>query len=100
MSPYAASRMAPLENLHINFSHGSLYNYIHQYNDPIESSQLSMKNKRKKSRPGCAHRLARNNVKGERIERRPVEVNNRNDTGYWEMDSVASAKGEKNVDRY
>ena len=97
MSPYAALQAAREENLDVNFSTRSLYNYIHHYNYPIESSQLPMKNKRKKSRPGCSNRLAHNNVKGESIEKRPAEVNNRKDVGHWEMDLVVGAKGGKKV---
>ena len=97
MSPYAAIQTARMENLDITFSERSLYNYIHHYNYPIESSQLPMKNKRKKRESGSTNRLAHNNIRGESIEKRPAEVNNRNEAGHWEMDLVIGAKGGKKV---
>ncbi len=97
MSPYAAIEIARQEKLNINFCARSLYNYIHRYNYPITEEQLPMKNKRKKASKTCSARLARNNVKGESIEKRPIEINKRNEVGHWEMDLVVGAKGGKKV---
>ena len=97
LSPYAAVEIARQENLNINFSSRSLYNYIHQYNYPIASEQLPMKNKRKKGKKSSHARLAHNNVKGDSIEKRPPEINERNEVGHWEMDLVVGAKGSKKV---
>lgn len=97
LSPYAAIEIARQENLNINFSARSLYNYIHQYNYPITEDRLPMKNKRKKGSKSRSARLARNNVKGDSIEKRPAEINERNEVGHWEMDLVVGAKGGKKV---
>ena len=95
LSPYAAIVIARQENLNINFSERSLYNYIHHYNYPIAEEQLPMKNKRKKGKKSSSARLAHNNVKGDSIEKRPPEINERNEVGHWEMDLVVGAKGGK-----
>ncbi len=97
MSPYAAIEIARQENLNINFCERPLYNYIHHYNYPITREQLPMKYKRKKGSKTRSVRLARNNVKGESIEKRPIEINERNEVGHWEMDLVIGAKGGKKV---
>ena len=97
MSPYAAIEIARHENLNINFCARTLYNYIHQYNYPITGEQLPMKNKRKKGSMTRSARLARNNVKGESIEKRPIEINEKNEVGHWEMNLVVGAKGSKKV---
>lgn len=97
LSPYAAIKIARQEKLNINFSERSLYNYIHQYNYPIAEEQLPMKNKRKKGKKDSSARLAHHNVKGDSIEKRPVEINERNEVGHWEMDLVVGAKGGKKV---
>ncbi|MBE6409734.1 MAG: hypothetical protein IJB89_05215 [Akkermansia sp.] len=82
--------MARRERLNINFSSRRLYNYIHQYNYHITGELLPMENKGKKS---SSARLAHNNVKGDSIEKRPTEINERNEAGHWEMDLVVGAKG-------
>ena len=97
LSPYAAVEVARREKLNINFSSRSLYNYIHQYSYPITCEQLPMKNKRKKGSKSSSARLAHNNVKGDSIEKRPPEINERNEAGHWEMDLVVGAKGGKKV---
>ncbi len=56
-----------------------------------------MKHKRKKRESGGATRLAHNDIRGENIEKRQAEVNDRNETGHWEMDLVIGAKGGKKV---
>ena len=47
--------------------------------------------KRDKSKP----RKAANNLKGESIDNRPAEANDRSEYGHWEMDLIVSCKGGK-----
>ena len=97
MSPYAAMRIARRTHPDIPFSVRTLYNYIRQYNFPITCGELPMKGKRKKCGKRTFARLAHNNVRGESIEKRPPEVNERREVGHWEPDSVVGAKGSKKV---
>ena len=97
MSPYAAMEMAKREKSDVPFSLKSLYNYIHQYNYPIASHQLPMKNKTGKRKTQGSSRLAHHNVGGAGIEKRPWEANTRAGAGHWEMDLVIGAKGGKKV---
>lgn len=97
MSPYAAIQTARREKMLIPFCERSLYRYIHQYNYPIASCQLPMKNKRKKNKQSSPQRLAHHNVRGESIEKRPADVKLRKEVGHWEMDLVVGAKGSKKV---
>ena len=64
LSPYAAIEIARQENLNINFSARSLYNYIHQYNYPITENRLPMKNKRKKAARAALHGSLATMLKG------------------------------------
>lgn len=42
-------------------------------------------------------RKANNNLKGESIEKRPENINNRSEYGHWEIDLVVGRKGTKHV---
>jgi len=97
LSPYAAMETAKREKLEVPFSLRSLYHYIHQYNYPIASHQLPMKNKTRKWKHQGTSRLAHHNVKGVSIKERPEKANTRAEAGHWEMDLVVGEKGEKKV---
>lgn len=97
LSPYAAMQILRENNPNINFSDRSLYNYINKYQYPISCSELPMRGRKRKSKTPCSKRLAHNNVKGESIEKRPVEANERSEVGHWEMDLVVGAKGGSKV---
>lgn len=58
MSSYVAIQTARQEKMLIPFSEISLYRYIHQYNYPIASCQMPMKNKRKKNKQSSPQQLA------------------------------------------
>jgi len=67
----------------------TLYNYIEEGVIPgVSNESLWEKRKRRKQRRKGLRRLAKRLSKGTSIERRPVEAENREVFGHWEMDLV------------
>ncbi len=67
----------------------TLYSYIEQGLIPgVSNESLWEKRKRRKQRRRGVHRLAKRISRGQSIERRPAEVDNREEFGHWEMDLV------------
>jgi IS30 family transposase len=67
----------------------TLYNYIEQdLIDGVDNESLWEKRKRRKQLKRRVHRAAKRISKGLSIERRPDEVENREEFGHWEMDLV------------
>ncbi len=67
----------------------TLYNYIDESIIPgVSNESLWEKRKRRKQRRRGLRRVAKRIAKGASIERRPVEAENRNVFGHWEMDLV------------
>lgn len=95
LSPYAALQTAIQEGFEVNICLRTLYRYIHHFQYPIFPDKLPMKGKRRRKAQGYSHRLARHNLKGDSIEKRPIEVADRQEAGHHEMDLVVSAKGGK-----
>jgi transposase, IS30 family len=98
-SPYAA--LQGIENGNLKFETSlcvkSVYNYLD--NDlflKITNKDLPVK-KTGKKRNHNKIRKALTNIKGTSIADRPKEVDKREETGHWEMDTVVGAKGTKNV---
>ncbi len=76
----------------------TLYNYIDQ--DlflHISNKNLLVKKKGKKKKYKRVRTVALNNRHGKSIEERPQEVNERTETGHWELDLVIGKKGSKPV---
>lgn len=94
LSPYAALKKIQKKQ-HVPFCQRSLYNYINLYNMPIDRSSLPMQGRRRRGHLSAANRLARNNVRGTSIERRPSEILSRSEVGHWEMDLVVGRVGSK-----
>lgn len=98
MSPYAAAECIKRSgNFKTTISYKTIYNYIDQGLFPnLTNKHLPVKKKGKKRKYGTI-RTAINNTKGTSIEERPEAVDNREEYGHWEMDTVVGKKGTKEV---
>lgn len=79
----------------VTISTGTVYNYI--YNGVfmrVSIEHLPEKGKRKKPKPRHIKRQARA-ARGESIENRPKEIDDRETFGHWEMDCVEGKQGTK-----
>ena len=92
-SPEAALEQAKNEGYTVEISVKTLYNNIDSGEIGITRDDLLRKEgwKQDKTKP----RKAANNLKGESIDKRPQEANDRSEYGHWEMDLVVSRKGGK-----
>jgi len=92
-SPEAALTKAREEGYDVVITVKTLYNAIDSGEIGIKRKDLLRKDgwKQDKTKP----RKAANNLKGESIDNRPDEANNRSEYGHWEMDLIVSCKGGK-----
>jgi IS30 family transposase len=92
-SPEAALEQAKTEGFVVEISVKTLYNNIDSGEINVKRQDLLRKEgwKQDKSKP----RKASNNLKGESIDNRPPEANDRSEYGHWEMDLIVSCKGGK-----
>jgi IS30 family transposase len=92
-SPEAALEQAKNEGYTVDISVKTLYNNIDSGEIGVTRQDLLRKEgwKQDKSNPRQAH----NNLKGESIDNRPAEANDRSEYGHWEMDLVVSCKDGK-----
>jgi len=92
-SPEAALSRAKESGIAVEISVKTLYNNIDSGEIGVSRKDLLRKDgwKQDKTKP----RKAANNLRGESIDNRPEEVNNRSEYGHWEMDLVVSCKGGK-----
>ena len=83
-SPEAALMRAKSEGYAVEISVKTLYNNIDSGEIGVTRQDLLRRNgwKQDKSKP----RKALNNLKGESIDKRPVEANDRSEYGHWEID--------------
>ena len=90
-SPEAALLKAKDQGYTVEISVKTLYNNIDSGEIDVSRKDLLRKEgwKKDKSKP----RKASNNLKGESIENRPREANDRSEYGHWEMDLIVSCKG-------
>lgn len=98
-SPYAALQRIKnyRPSIYIDICVGTLYNYIDkEWIDGVTNKDLWQKSKKKKKKKKKV-RLANNNLKGESIEKRPEEVESREEQGHWEFDLVVGKKRTKTV---
>ena len=77
----------------VEISVKTLYNNIDSGEIDVGRQDLLRKEgwKQNKSKP----RKAANNLRGESIDTRPIEANDRSEYGHWEMDLIVSCKGGK-----
>jgi len=90
-SPEAALLKAKEKGFLVEISVKTLYNNIDSEEIGVTREDLLRKKgwKQDKTKPGKAG----NNLKGESIDNRPDEANNRSEYGHWEMDLIVSCKG-------
>jgi IS30 family transposase len=90
-SPEAALERAIDEGYTVEISVKTLYNNIDSGEIGVTRQDLLRKEgwKQDKAKP----RKASNNLKGESIDNRPPESNDRSEYGHWEMDLIVSCKG-------
>jgi transposase, IS30 family len=99
MSPYAA--IQGIKNRELKFETSICVKTVYNYLDNdlflnITNKDLPVK-KAGKKQDHKKVRKAINNTKGTSIAERPEEINDRKETGHWEMDTVVGGKGTKNV---
>jgi len=92
-SPEAALLKAREDGYTVEISVKTLYNNIDSGEINVSRNDLLRKEgwKQEKTKPG----KAANNLKGESIDERPPEANDRSEYGHWEIDLVVSCKGGK-----
>lgn len=92
-SPEAALMAAKSAGYTVAISVKTLYNNIDNGEIGVTRKDLLRKDgwKQDKVKP----RKAANNLKGESIDNRPAEANDRSEYGHWEIDLVVSCKGGK-----
>ena len=92
-SPEASLLKAKEDGYIVDITVKTLYNNIDSGDIDVSRKDLLRKNgwKQDKSKP----RKALNNLKGESIENRPENANNRSEFGHWEMDLIVSCRGGK-----
>jgi len=92
-SPEAALEQARNEGYTVEISVKTLYNNIDRGEIGVTRNDLLRKEgwKQDKTKP----RKASNNHKGESIDNRPAEANDRSEYGHWEIDLIVSCKGGK-----
>lgn len=99
MSPYAVAEKMKKESEKFKtiISYRTIYNYIDQDLFPrLTNKHLPVK-KNPKKRKHSEVRSAINNSRGTSISERPESVENREEYGHWEMDTVVGKKGSKTV---
>ncbi len=92
-SPEAALEQARNEGYTVEISVKTLYNNID--NGEIGVSRQDLLRTEGWKQDKTKSRQAHNNLKGESIDNRPNEANDRSEYGHWEMDLVVSCKGGK-----
>lgn len=98
MSPYAAAETIKQSGkFKITLSYKTIYNYIDAGLFPnLTNKHLPVKKDKKKQKYDKI-RQALNNTKGTGISERSKEVENREEYGHWEMDTVVGKKGTSTV---
>lgn len=92
-SPYAALEKAKKAGFKLDICLRTLYNYIHNeifLNLTPNNLPYKKSNKKYKTRDKSIRKLG-----GTSIEERSEVINNREEIGHWEMDTVVSGKGYK-----
>jgi len=92
-SPGAALDKAKEKGFVVEISVKTLYNNIDSGEIGVSRKDLLRKDGWKQDK--TKSRKAANNLKGESIDNRPEEANNRSEYGHWEMDLIVSCKGGK-----
>ena len=99
LSPYGAIQNIKNENLKFktNICWKTVYNYLDKDLFLNISNKDLMVKKNGAKRSYKKIRQAITNIKGTSISERPTTIENRDEVGHWEMDTVVGKKGTKNV---
>ncbi len=98
MSPYAAAEeIKSSKKFNMTISYKTIYNYIDEGLFPNLSNKHLPVKKESKKRKYDEVRTATNNKKGTSISQRAEEIENREEYGHWEMDTVVGKKGTSTV---
>ena len=91
-SPYAASVDIRKRGFSVTLCKGTIYRYIDMglFLNISNKDLYTKRHKRKKKHDRV--RPSHNNLKGTSIEQRPEHVNDREEYGHWEMDTVYSGR--------
>lgn len=92
-SPEAALQMAKRENFEVAICVKTVYNCIDSGEIAVKRTQLPRKRSWRKINQ--QQYKSYKNIKGESIENRPIEANERSEKGHWEGDLVVGKKGTK-----
>lgn len=96
-SPYSALMLAADSGLNPNFCLSTLYSYIRKrVFFSLNPKHLPNKGRRHKEEKPAKHSVKLIGSK-KTIEDRDKSVNNRQEYGHWELDTVYSSKGDKNT---
>ena len=92
-SPYVALEKAKKENIEVNICLKTLYNYIHKqlFINFSEKDMIYKKDRRKQEKNPKRIRK----IGGRSIEERAEEINNREEVGHFEADTVVGKRGTK-----
>jgi len=98
MSPYGA--LQNIKNNNLSFETSLCFKTIYNYLDKdlflkISNKDLMVKKNAKKHDYHKIKRQALTNIKGTSIADRPTEIDNRDEVGHWEMDTVVGKQGTK-----
>ncbi len=95
-SPYAAREILIRNGIPCPFSSRTIYNYVYQGIIGISPHDL-IQGPRKKRKQPLPKRLAHNDTGAISIEKRPDSINQRIESGHFEMDCVVGPRGSKCV---
>ena len=95
LSPYAAMEVLTRQGHKIDFCEKTFYNHVGKDEFPIKPEQLPMGRYRRRKRETPLPCRKHRNLKGESIENRPAQINDRTEPGHHEMDLVVAARGGK-----
>ena len=98
MSPYAVAEIIKNSGkFKTTISYKTIYNYIDEGLFPNLSNKYLPVKKEVKKHKYSEVRTATNNKKGASISQRDKEIENREEYGHWEMDTVVGKKGSHTV---
>lgn len=92
-SPYVALEKAKKENIEVNICLKTLYNYIHKQLFIIFSEKDMIYKKDRRKQEKNPKRIRK--IGGRSIEERAEEINNREEVGHFEADTVVGKRGTK-----
>lgn len=93
LSPYAAMEVLVKQGHMVDFCDKTFYNHVGKDGFPIKLEQLPMGRYRRRKRETPFPCRKHKKFKGESIENRSAEINDRTEPGHHEMDLVVAARG-------